>query len=260
MTDLVDARRASFKSVGDEYERARPQYPLEAVQWIAGEPGLAIDLGCGPGKLTTQLAQLGYETIGIDPSLKMLHGVQSKPIAAVCAKAEEIPLRSAAADLVTAAQAFHWFDYERAIPEMRRILKPGGRVGLLWNLRDESVDWVRSLSRIIGSEDAMSHTLGPTDDFERDVVRKLRHGGAFEAVDSKRFRHEQKLTEQGLVDLVRSRSYVAILDTPARDEIISSVRQLCREHPQLKGQESFGLPYITRAFRARAERGKSKKS
>lgn len=249
---LITARRASFRDAGEEYDRVRPQYPEAAITWAIGRTrGFVVDVGCGTGKLTSQLAALGHSVVGVDPSMAMLKGMNPKGLAAISALAEALPLRTASADAISAAQAFHWFAYEQAVPEMGRVLRPNGRVGLLWNLRDEDVDWVASLSRIIGSEDAMSSTLGPTDDFEADVTMKLQYGGTFEAVESESFKYEQELTEEGLVDLVRSRSYVAILPDEERNEVISNVHQLCREHPQLRGQRAFRLPYITRAFRAR---------
>lgn len=253
MADPIDARRASFLSAGAEYERIRPDYPAEAVEWVAGDGrGLAVDLGCGPGKLSVQLIQTGHDVVGLDPSLKMLQRLQAKRSRAICGTAEAIPLRNSVAKVVTAAQAFHWFNFEQAVPEMRRILVPGGRVGLLWNLRDEDVEWVASLSRIIGSEDAMSHTLGPPEDFAAGVIAKLRHQDAFEAIETATFEYQQELTEEGLLALVRSRSYVAILSDEQREKVLADVRRLCREHPQLRDVDVFTLPYVTTAFRGRA--------
>lgn len=249
----IDERRASFRSVGDEYERVRPQYPRAAVTWIAGgEPGVVVDLGCGPGKLTSQLAEMGHTVVGVDPSLRMLKSMRAKRLPAVCGAAEAIPLRDACADLVTAAQAFHWFDHVRAVPEMRRVARTEGRIGLLWNFRDERVEWVASLRRLIGTEDVMPGKEGATEDFHADVVAKLEHDGAFGSVERKVFAYEQELTEDGLVDLVGSRSYVAILDQEDREEVLSNVRQLCRRHPQLRDATTFTLPYVTTAFRAKA--------
>lgn len=253
MNDFIEARRASFRSVGDEYDRVRPQYPEAAVEWIAGfDSGVVIDVGCGPGKLTMQLAELGHQVVGIDPSRKMLEGMTARHLPAICGTAEAIPLNDACADLVTVAQAFHWFNHELAVPEMRRVLREKGRVGLLWHLRDESVDWVRSLSRIIGTEDAMSETSVGGDDFEADIVTKLEYDGSFGSIETEVFDYQQELSEEGLVDLVRSRSYVAIIADEEREEILGAVRQLCSEHSQLKGREILYMPYKTRAFRARA--------
>lgn len=251
-SDSWDARRASFRSVGDDYERSRPQYPPAAVEWIVdGDPRDILDLGCGPGKLTTQMAALGYRTIGLDPSIRMLESVVVRNLPVICGTAESIPLRPASVDLVTAAQAFHWFDHSRALPEIRRVLRRGGRVGLLWNLRDERVDWVRELSSIIGSEDAMTVPVEPAA-LEIEAEAKLRASGAFEAVEHIVLAHDQELTPEGLVSLVASRSYVAILPVAERRDLLSDVARLCREHPQLERRATLSLPYRTVVLRARA--------
>jgi SAM-dependent methyltransferase len=248
----VDARRAFFLTAGIEYDRARPDYPLEAIEWLVGSGEAAVvDLGCGSGKLTHQLAQLGHAVIGVDPSLEMLRVLLAKRLRGVCGRAEALPLREACADIVTAAQAFHWFDHDHAVPEMRRILRRGGRVGLLWNLRDETVEWVQRLSDIIGSEDAVTSTCGPLDELEAHIKTKRGHGDGFGGVEHRTFDHRQELSVEGLIALIRSRSYVAILPENDQRAILSAVRSLCREHPQLKDRETFFLPYKTRTFRVR---------
>ncbi|MEA2499669.1 MAG: hypothetical protein QOH26_2074 [Actinomycetota bacterium] len=249
----VDARRASFLAVGDDYERTRPQYPVRAIEWVIGqEKKTILDLGCGPGKLTAQLVHLGHRAFGMDPSLAMLRGMKAKKLLAVCGRAEEIPVTAGAVDVVTAAQAFHWFDHDTAIPEMRRILKDDGRIGLFWNLRDESVDWIRRLSDIIGSEDATRATLGEPGDFSVDVGSKLAAGGSFQNVEVMAFPYEQRLTLDGLVGLVRSRSYVAVLPEDEREKLLREVRSLHRDHQELRGRKTFNLLYKTIAFRAQA--------
>lgn len=156
----LDARRAAFLSPGD-YDRVRPGYPVEAIHWMVGdEPKDVVDLGCGPGKLTASLAEFGHRVVGIDPSMAMLAGMRTRGLRAICGRAEAIPLQNGCTDVVTAATAFHWFDAERAVPEMRRVLRDTGLVGLITNIRDENVPWIKALSEIIGSETAMAATLG----------------------------------------------------------------------------------------------------
>lgn len=248
--DDVDARRASFLSVTDDYERTRPQYPDEAIGRAVGPPAKTIlDLGCGPGKLTAQLAALGHAVSGLDPSPTMLAGMRAKGLPAVCGRAERVPILDAALDVVTAAQAFHWFDHELAVPEMRRVLKDGGRACLFWNLREESVDWVRRLSEIIGSEDAMGATLGDPNEFHIDVASVLARDGAFDSVEVRAFPYEQRLTEEGLVGLVRSRSYVAILADDERGRLLDDVRRLFKATTGTTGGE-ITLPYRTVTFLA----------
>lgn len=180
----------------------------------------------------------------------MLQGMRSKGLPAVAATAEAIPLRSECAEVVTAAQAFHWFDAGEAVPEMRRVIRRDGRVVLVWNFRDEAVEWVRQLSSIIGSEDAMLATIGGQDEFEREISSRLSEKGLFGSVEHEVFRHDQRIDVEGLVGLVRSRSYVAILPDPEKEELAARVRRLCSEHPALVDRPTFDMPYRTRVFRA----------
>jgi ubiquinone/menaquinone biosynthesis C-methylase UbiE len=249
--DWFETRRTSFRSVTADYDETRPDYPVDGIVWALGEePRTVLDLGCGPGKLTQQLAELGHRTIGLDPSMKMLQGLIRRNLLAVCGTAEAIPLSSHSVGGMTAAQSFHWFDQARALPEMRRVLRDAGRVGLFWNLRDDTVEWVRALSDIMGSEDALTPMLKGKEESTKRFISTLSSDGLFEAVEHKVFDHEQHLTEETLVGNVRSRSYIALLPDAARDGVLDEVRRLCREHPQLVGRESFTMPYKTRVFRA----------
>lgn len=245
----LDARRASFLSATD-YDRTRPGYPIDAVRWMVGEePRDVIDLGCGPGNLTATLVEMGHSVIGVDPSMAMLDGMRAKGLPAVCATAEAIPARDSSVDVVTAATAFHWFDHERAVPEMARVLRQGGRVALVTNMRDETVPWVESLSEIIGSESAMAATLGGVEGMPAEFAAKLQGGRLFGSMEHEVFDFEQELTEETLIGLVSSRSYIAILPEEERASLLADVRQLCREHPDLAQSERFAMLYVTHAFR-----------
>jgi ubiquinone/menaquinone biosynthesis C-methylase UbiE len=244
----LDRRRAAFLSPGD-YDRVRPGYPTEAIRWMVGdEPKDIVDLGCGPGKLTASLAELGHWVVGIDPSMAMLAGMRGRDLPAICGRAEAIPLQDASRDAVTAATAFHWFDAERAVPEMRRVLRAGGTVGLITNIRDENVPWIKALSEIIGSESAMGATLGGAEGMPAEFKAKLEGGGHFTDMEHATFAYEQELSEEQLVALVESRSYIAILPPDEKNEVLMRVRDLCRTHPELGG-ETFSMPYTTHAFR-----------
>ena len=224
---------------------------MDGIVWALGhEPRSVIDLGCVPGKLTIQLVELGHKAIGVDPSITMLAGMREKNLPAVCGTAEAIPFGRESIEAVTAATAFHWFDKKRAVREMRRVLRSNGRVGLFWNLRDDSVDWVRVLSDIVSSEDAISAALGGLEESTEKLLSDLTVDGLFTAAEHKIFAHEQELTEDLLVSLIRSRSYITLLPEEKREQVLTRVRTLCREHPQLQGREMFTMPYRTRVFRA----------
>lgn len=251
-----DLKALSFGAVAHHYERGRPVYPLEAIRWLIGE-GRAnvVDLAAGTGKLTRQLAELGYQVVAVEPSAPMigrLRGTRGM-LGAVRGSAEAIPLKNDWADVVTAAQAFHWFDLDRALPEIHRALGSGGVLGLLWNLRDDSVGWVRELSSVIGSKDAQVSGVADSERFGFDPSHgQITSSGLFDAIEHRVFEHEQVLDLEGLVSLVQSRSNVVTLPVERQGEVVEWVEELWREHPDLRGRDSFTLPYRTHVFRMHA--------
>ena len=123
---------SSFGAAADAYERGRPPYPPEAVDWLL-PPGASrvLDLGAGTGKLTRQLRDRGLDVIAVEPSAGMRDQLaRAVPGVTVRAgSAEELPLAGGSVDVVLVAQAWHWVDRSRAVPEVARVLVPGGRLG-----------------------------------------------------------------------------------------------------------------------------------
>lgn len=235
----------SFGTVADAYDRARPGYPVEAARWLTGEdPVRALELGAGTGKLTETLVGLGHNVMASDPDERMLQLLQQRaPGAHVRTHgAEEIPLPDQIADVVICAQAWHWFDHEVAIPEIARVLKPGGVLALVWNERDESVPWVARLGRLMGSNDSQD-----------DQVATLRESEVFPEIEEATFRHWQHLDRRGVLDLAASRSYVATLSEADREATLARVSELYDDYG--RGPDGMKLPYVTRCFRARVQHG-----
>ncbi|HEU5160294.1 MAG TPA: class I SAM-dependent methyltransferase [Streptosporangiaceae bacterium] len=236
-------RRLSFGGVAGSYDRVRPSYPEAAVRWIVGDaPVRVLDLGAGTGLLSRVLLGLGHEVIAVEPDPRMrARCADATPDATVLAgSAEAIPLPDGSVDGVVAGQSYHWFAGTAAHAEIARVLRPGGVFGPLWNLRDESVEWVARLSALVSREDGSAHQ-GP---LAADAF-----GGAFGPVDGAVFRHARRHTIESLVELVRSRSYVLTAPSARREQIEAGVRALAAELP-----EPFDLPYVTRAYRARLAR------
>ncbi len=203
-----------------------------------------LDLGAGTGKLTAALVASGHAVTAVDPSPEMLRVLAERVpgVEALLGTAESLPLPDASVDLVTVAQAWHWVDRDVAIPEVARVLRPGGRLGLLWNDRDEGVEWVRELGELMGAGEASSG-----EDEEPALAPP------FGPVERHDVRWVQRLTLDGLLDLARSRSYFITKDPEAQAAVIASLRRLHAEHPDLAGAETIELPYVTRCYRARLE-------
>lgn len=240
-----DLHAASFDRAADVYDASRPSYPADAVGWLLdGVDGPVLDLGAGTGKLTAALAERGLEVTAVDPSPEMLRVLRERlpGVEAAEGVAERIPAPDARFGLVVAAQAWHWVDVDRAVPEVARVLRPGGRLGLIWNERDESVGWVRELGELM---DAGSAAF---DDESDPVVPP-----PFGPLEKHETRWVQALSHDGLLDLARSRSYFITKDADAQAAVIQSLRRLLREHPDLAGRDIVELPYVTRSYRATRE-------
>ena len=231
----------SFAGVADAYERARPGYPDDAVRWLVGEKPLdVVDLGAGTGKLTRSLVALGHRVTAVEPLPEMSAFLRDAlpDVTTLEGGAEVIPLADASADVVTVAQAFHWFDHELALREIARVLRPGGRLALVWNTRDEEQRWVAQLSE---------QALG-TESVERsDVAAPVSESGLFAEVERAAFPHVQQLDLALLLDLVLSRSYCAVMTPTERAPVLERVERLFEEHAV---DGLVELPYVTECFRA----------
>jgi len=230
----------AFAEVAGAYERGRPGYPEEAVRWMVGDRPLAVvDLGAGTGKLTRVLVALGHRVVAVEPLEEMRAELAAAlpAIHAIQGTAEEIPLYAGAADVVTSAQAFHWFDHDNALPEIARVLRPGGRLALVWNSRDDRDPWMAQLSAIIGNESIE----------ESDVVPVIDASGLFGRVETAVFSFTHTLDRDGLRDLVLSRSYLAKLPPPDREPVLDAVGAL---YDETAGPDGVQLAYTTECFRA----------
>ena len=156
---------------------------------------------------------------------------------ALLGTAEDIPLPDDSVDAVLVAQAWHWFDRERAIKEVARVLRPGGRLGLVWNNRDERSGWVKDLGRIIGHE---------VDPFTQTVELPT----PFTDVGRRQVEWTSYLTPQALIDLVASRSYCITSPERVRTQTLERVRELLASHPALANTNGLALPYVTVCVKA----------
>ncbi len=244
------AQAASFGTAAAAYERGRPPYPPQGVDWLLPEGAAhVLDVGAGTGKLTRQLLDRGLEVTAVEPSEGMRAQLrQAVPgIAVMAGTAERIPLPGQSADAVLVAQAWHWVDPAAAVPEVARVLVPGGWLGLLWNVRDEREDWVARLGAIL-----RSRREGPDSSDPSSVVSEAPPvGPPFGPVERCDVEWVHRFSPDLLTDMVASRSYVITLPPAGREALLGEVRELVRTHPALAGADEITLPYVTRCSRAR---------
>lgn len=234
---------ASFDQTADAYERGRPEYPAEAVEWLLpADAHTVLDLGAGTGKLTRALTARGLEVIAVDPSPKMLDQLrEAVPEATVHqGTAEDIPLPDASVDAIVVGQAWHWVDQDLALPSVARVLRPGGTLGLVWNIRDERAPWVARLTEVMHQAEGEAF-------IESGSIRR----GPFGEIETAEFEWSRDFTREQIFDLVNSRSYVITASPDERERILAGVANLLDTDPDVGGQTVWTMPYVTHCFRMR---------
>lgn len=237
----------SFGGATGAYESGRPDYPAEAVEWMLGpvrsaEGGVRVaDAGAGTGKLTRALVDAGAEVVAIDPDATMLEALQTAVpgVPTFVGTGESLPLPDAALDAVVFGQAWHWVDPLSASAEVGRVLRPGGVLGLIWNIRDEGGDWVAEMTRIMHGSNA-------------EVM--LAEGGPqvappFAVLESRSWHWSRAMTRELLFDMAHSRSYVITAEPGERERIERELGELFDRVGATDGA-TVDLPYVTTAFRA----------
>lgn len=243
--DAVEVHRIAatgFENNATEYELARPSYPPEAVAFLIDRlelgPGRTVaDVGAGTGKLTRLLVPSGAAVVAVEPLAAMrAELLRALPAAEVHdGVAEHLPFANSSVDAIVCAQAFHWFATTEVLDEFARVLRPGRRLGLIWNLRDESLEWVRAFTELLEPYEGgrPSHSRGLWREvFERD--------GPFGPLETTSFSHSQKMTPELLVSRAASMSFIGAIKEPMRGEVLKRVRALGERQG-----EKFVLPYRT---------------
>lgn len=231
---------SSFATVADAFDRARPSYPREAVEWLVGpSPSTVVELGAGTGKMTDRLVELGHDVLATEPLEEMLEHLRARHpgLRTLTVPAEAVPVATRTVDTVVAAQAFHWFDADAALREAARMLKHQGRIALVWNEPDQRIPWVRKLTAIV-EDDAPG--LDPTE--------ALLGSRLFGYVEDATFRFWHQVRKVDLRDLIRSRAHVAMLDPAAQERLLRRVDQLFDDYDRTPG--GLMMPFVTRCFRA----------
>ncbi|WP_265522187.1 class I SAM-dependent methyltransferase [Oerskovia flava] len=235
-------RAASFDKGADVYRATRPTYPDAAVDWLLPSGARQVlDLAAGTGKLTERLVARGLDVVAVEPSDAMRTELSRAVPAArtLAGTADALPLPDASVDAVLVAQAWHWFTPSTALPEIARVLRPGGRLGLVWNVRDNEVDWVGRYTEIIHRGDALDPSYR---------VPILDH--RFTPAEHTTVPWADRVGTRSLRALAASRSYLLTLPEARRDELLDEVDELAHAHPDLAGRDEVDLPYRAECWRA----------
>jgi SAM-dependent methyltransferase len=268
--DVKQRRASSFGAVAAAYAAHRPDYPEEAIRWalapalttdgsrdtagmvpgnevggsLAGMP--VLDLGAGTGKLTAQLAALGAAVTAVEPDPSMLAELRRRlpSVQASGGSAESIPLPDGSVRAVLCGQSLHWFNLERALPEIARVLAPGGVLAGLWNNDDDRVEWVAGL------HEAAEGTSSPALTARRSAAAVLRLGDTpqFTREESAEFPYGQRRTAESLVATISTHSKFLIMPLPEQERVSGRLRAYLRSRPETSAGE-FTLPMVTVVLR-----------
>ena len=249
-------RASSFGAAASAYAEHRPGYAEAAVRWAVDpvrdrRPVRVADLGAGTGKLTATLVSLGAEVIAVEPDPRMLAELRRAMPAArsVPGSAEEIPLPDASLDAVLAGQAMHWFDMDRALPEIARVLTPGGVLAGLWNVDDDRVGWVAQLAEISKRKSGITLTRWRDGAGRSRQDRLVEAGsGRFGAPEVGEFGHGQARTVDSLLATISTHSHLLVMDEAERAGLLARVGDFLRSQPETAHGE-FTLPMVTVALR-----------
>ena len=249
--ELVARRASSFGGQAAAYAAERPGYPDAAVAWALAPvrervPLRVLDLAAGTGKLTEGLLRAGAEVVAVEPDRAMLAELHRllPGVPALAGAAERIPLTDAAVDAIVVGQAMHWFDLDRALPEMSRVLAPGGVLAGLWNMDDDRVPWVRGLEEIARSNVSFTRWDGHA---------RLEPTPYFPDLEEHHFPHAQRRTAESLAATLATHSHVLVLPEHERAALMDRVMTYLRTTPEAADGE-FDFPLTTLAVRAKAGR------
>lgn len=238
----------SFGSIAEDYDGLRPRPPREAVDWLV-PPGcaVAVDVGAGTGLFTRTLVDRAAQVIAVEPDARMREvlAARSPGVRVVEGRGETIPLPDASADAVFVSSAWHWMDHERAVPEIGRVLRDGGRFGVIWTSRDREVDWVRDLVRLPGAE---TPEMQSGDRIRRRLDVVLPQPAIFGNIARQTFRFVRTMTVGDVIAMLGTYSGVIVASPEDRARKLAEARAaLTRRFP---GADVVDVPMRASCWRA----------
>lgn len=241
---------SGFEAAADEYEAARPEIPEVALRFLTEQLCLRassriLDVGAGTGKITRALARTYQNIIALEPVQAMRQKIHmfAPNTRVIGGVTEAIPLENVSVDAVVAGNSFHWFANATALQEIARVLKPEGRIGLLWTVRDESVDWVAELIHI------MDRHRGYTPGYrEGKWAAILAQSERFRRVGQKSFQFSQRTNRKTVTDRVASMSFIQQLSPGERQKILEEISTILRKSSSTEWGADVEFPYRTDVF------------
>ncbi len=242
----VDPVRArSFGARAADYAEHRPEYPADGVRWALSAARRPVhdvlDLAAGTGKLTAGLLPLGLTVTAVEPDdgMRTVLSREFPQVNTLPGTAEEIPLPDSSVDAVMVGQAFHWFDRQRALDEIARVLRPGGVLGALWNGEDDRVEWVAELMKYTGTSVS-------------GVVREhlwVPSHALFDGFEESVFPNTHRRTIESLAETFGTHSRMLVIPQAERNEVLDRIRAYLRSRPETSAGE-FDMPLVTLVLRA----------
>ncbi|HET9895472.1 MAG TPA: class I SAM-dependent methyltransferase [Streptosporangiaceae bacterium] len=258
MSEVHEIAARGFGAEAAAYDRARPSYPPEAIAWMIEKlsigPGRqVVDLAAGTGKLTALLATAGADLIAVEPVNSMRERLSDRlpDVPVLAGVAEALPLADKSVDAVVVAQAFHWFDARKAMAEIARVVRPGGYLGLIWNARERSIEWVDQVWSVMDRVERRApwrehrDRAGPADKSLARSERYLAGPGDsnWSPWTEETFFHVHYSSHDEVIDRMRSVSHIAVLPAACQGNVLDEIRTILTEHPQTRQQETVGIPY-----------------
>jgi ubiquinone/menaquinone biosynthesis C-methylase UbiE len=259
-SDLTTNPLSYFSDRSEDYEKYRPIHPPSAIDMILSGLSsptqlVAADVGAGTGIGARLLADRGVRVLAIEPNADMrMSAPPHEQVEFLAGTAEQIPLEAASVDLVTSFQAFHWFDFTKSLQEFRRILKPSGRLALVWSLWDQTDAASKEYTRLIFEASKKDLERQAQSSMQpKTWLKKLRYQlfwqglwlPGFVHFQRHEFRFNQQLDLIGLIGLARSQGFTPAGGT-ALDTLIAELTAFHQRFCNSQGQVQ--LTYCARLY------------